>query len=122
MASKIFSQIIFLFFFFCISFCFSQKKESQLKDGVYKGKTSVALGKAKVEITIKEGKIADVKILTVSGFDWRKKAVMDSIPLRVIAKNSLDVDVVSGATGSSLAAILAMKRALKKAYANPDTK
>ena len=85
------------------------------KDGVYTGTARGYGGNITVEVTIRDGKIADIRVLDHSGesdsyFD-RASAVIE----RILSAGSPNVDTVSGATYSSTGIINAVKRALQKA-------
>lgn len=83
----------------------------ELADGVYKGSATVFSGHVTVAVTIMDKKITSIDILSSTddeAFFNRAKAVID----RIIASQSFDVDVVSGATYSSNGIIGAVKNAL----------
>ena len=86
-----------------------------LKDGVYTGTAMGFGGNITVEVTIKGGKIAAIRVLNHSGesdsYYNRAKKVID----RILSKGTPNVDTVSGATYSSNGIINAVKRALQKA-------
>ena len=80
-------------------------------DGVYKGSATGFSGPVTVAVTIMDKKITSIDILSSTddeAFFNRAKAVID----RIIASQSFDVDVVSGATYSSNGIIGAVKNAL----------
>ena len=82
-----------------------------LADGVYKGSATGYRGSVTVAVTILNKKIVSIDILSASddeAFFNRAKGVID----RIISSQSLDVDVVSGATYSSNGIIGAVKNAL----------
>ena len=82
-----------------------------LADGVYKGSATGYSGSVTVAVTILDKKIVSIDILSASddeAFFNRAKGVID----RIISSQSLDVDVVSGATYSSNGIIGAVKNAL----------
>ena len=82
-----------------------------LADGVYKGSATGYRGSVTVAVTILDKKIVSIDILSASddeAFFNRAKGVID----RIIASQSFDVDVVSGATYSSNGIIGAVKNAL----------
>lgn len=82
-----------------------------LADGVYKGSATGFSGPVTVAVTILDKKIVSIDILSASddeAFFNRAKGVID----RIISSQSLDVDVVSGATYSSNGIIGAVKNAL----------
>lgn len=83
----------------------------ELADGVYKGSATGFSGPVTVAVTIMDKKITSIDILSSTddeAFFNRAKAVID----RIIASQSFDVDVVSGATYSSSGIIGAVKNAL----------
>lgn len=82
-----------------------------LADGVYKGSATGFSGPVTVAVTIMDKKITSIDILSSTddeAFFNRAKGVID----RIISSQSLDVDVVSGATYSSNGIIKAVKNAL----------
>lgn len=83
----------------------------ELADGVYKGSATGFSGPVTVAVTIMDKKIISIDILSSTddeAFFNRAKGVID----RIIASQSFDVDVVSGATYSSNGIIGAVKNAL----------
>lgn len=87
------------------------KGSFDLEDGIYNGTGTGYAGEIKVAVEIKEGNIVAIDILNTSddaAFFNRAKVVID----RIIEKQTLDVDTVSGATFSSKGIISAVKNAL----------
>ena len=87
------------------------KGSFDLADGIYKGTGTGYAGEVTVAVTIKDKQITAIDILSSSddaAFFNRAKAVID----RIIAGQTLDVDVVSGATFSSNGIISAVKNEL----------
>ena len=83
----------------------------ELADGVYKGSATGFSRPVTVAVTIMDKKIISIDILSSTddeAFFNRAKGVID----RIIASQSFDVDVVSGATYSSNGIIGAVKNAL----------
>jgi len=87
----------------------SQKK---LQDGFFNADYRKGPVKAVVEVEIKNNKILSVNILNHRTMKGRKAESI--IPDRIIQSQSTDVDVVSGATYSSLAIMNAAQRAIDK--------
>ena len=85
---------------------------SGIADGVYKGSYETTLVKAQVEVTVKEHKITDIKLLK---HDNGKGKAAESITEDVVKSGSLQVDSVSGATHSSKVILKAIENALKNA-------
>ena len=87
------------------------KSSFDLEDGIYKGTGTGYAGEISVAVTIKDKQITAIDILSSSddaAFFNRAKGVID----RIIAGQTLEVDVVSGATYSSNGIISAVKNAL----------
>lgn len=74
----------------------------KIKDGIYIGRDALPLCSVRLSTTIKDSKITDIKIL--SHFVTYPLAGMayDIIPKRIIEKQSLDVDAVTGATEAAI--------------------
>lgn len=90
-----------------------------IKNGTYKGVGSGKGGEISVEVTIEDDMIKAIKVLSqneTSGFD----TAMDTLTENIIAKNSVDVDTVSGCTLTSKGFLEAINSALAAANATPD--
>jgi uncharacterized protein with FMN-binding domain len=84
---------------------------SSVKDGTYEGAQYNEPVTAKVNVAVKDGKIASIKLLEHGhGPGHGADAIVD----RVVAAQSLKVDSVSGATYSSKVVIKAIELALDK--------
>ena len=84
------------------------------KDGKYIGEAEGFGGKVKVQVTVSNGKIADIEIL--SHFDGKEYMSKASDLINKIIKNqNTNVDIVSGATYSSKGIVNAVRDALNKA-------
>ena len=81
-----------------------------LKDGVYEGRSRGYVDEIEVAVTVKNGRIADVKVTYNS--ENRPYNAIQVIPLRMQKYNSIAVDAVSGATVSSSGLSVAVYRAL----------
>ena len=89
-------------------------------DGVYTGTGSGFGGDVKVEVTVQDGKIASIKVLShKDGSSYMSKA--KSVINRIISKQTTNVDTVSGATFSSQGIIKAVRNALNKASGTSNT-
>jgi Uncharacterized protein conserved in bacteria len=89
-----------------------------LKDGVYAGSATGYMPGLSVEVTVKGGAIASVRITDNNETPRWLRMVQSLIPQRIVSGQSTAVDAVSGATSSSLGIMSAVEDALKKA-ANP---
>jgi uncharacterized protein with FMN-binding domain len=85
---------------------------SKVQDGTYQGKSKVGPVRVTLDVTVKDKSITDIVI--VRHFNGRGKKAETIVP-RIIEAQSLKVDVVSGATGSSKAILQAAERALQPA-------
>jgi len=87
---------------------------ANLDDGVYRGVydlsgTPVAVT---LDVSVRNNKITDVKIIKHVCSPIGKKA--EVITEQIIKRQSLEIDVISGATGSSKAILKAVETALKQ--------
>lgn len=91
------------------------------KDGVYTGEGAGRASIIKVAVTVKDGKVADVKILDHRDTAMKMfKVKTDMIP-QIIEKNGIDgVDAASGATMSSRGVRTAVSAALAQAKQASD--
>lgn len=88
---------------------FHEIDPASIPDGSYIGECDTDFVYAKVQVTIKDGKIASIDLLEHR--QGRGKAA-ESIIDQIIAKQSIDVDTVSGATNSSKVIKKAVENAL----------
>lgn len=102
-------------FFACKPAKISKEKidTAKLRDGTYEG-TAKHIDRTTVLVTIENKKIKEVKLLKFKASPYGDKA-KDSIPLRIVEKQTPYVDAVSGATEASNVIINATVAALKKA-------
>jgi uncharacterized protein with FMN-binding domain len=73
---------------------------SRIPDGVYTGSASSWPNKAEVRVTMREGRMTDVALVR-HWASWIGRKAEPVIPLRIIEKQSANVDAVTGATNSS---------------------
>jgi uncharacterized protein with FMN-binding domain len=91
------------------------KKDSiGVKDGTYVGISEGWTG-MKAEVKIQKGRISGIKILEINGTPEFYEKVVDLLPDRILSKNSLEVDGISGATLSSNSMKEAIGHALDQA-------
>lgn len=88
---------------------FHEIDPASIPDGSYIGECDTDFVYAKVQVTIADGKIASIDLLEHR--QGRGKAA-ESIIDQIIAKQSIDVDTVSGATNSSKVIKKAVENAL----------
>jgi len=82
----------------------------QAADGTYRGESKVGPVRVTLDVTVKDGAYQSIRI--IRHFNGRGKSAEAIIPA-VINAQSLEVDCVSGATGSSKAILKAVEDALK---------
>lgn len=87
-----------------------------LKDGEYEGSSiSFMQSPVNVKVTVKDGKVSNVKANQATPQDDRSNGAFDIIADRIVEKQSTDVDTISGATLSSEAVRIGTLEALLKA-------
>jgi uncharacterized protein with FMN-binding domain len=85
---------------------------SAVRDGAYEGQAQVGPVKARVRIEVASGRILSFTILEHKTMLGRNA---ESLGLRVVEKQTLELDSVSGATASSKALLKAAENALASA-------
>ncbi|HOB35567.1 MAG: FMN-binding protein [Firmicutes bacterium] len=88
---------------------------SQVPDGVYSGTGEGLFGGLQVEVTVSGGKITDIVVVDHQDTPEYASLAIDGITKAILDTQSLDVDVVSGATGTSRGLLEAIEAALKSA-------
>ena len=88
---------------------------SKCADGTYYGSGRGFAGNIKVRVVIKDHKLTSIKVVSVDGDGSSYIAKAKKVISRMLKKQSLDVDTVSGATYSSNGIIKAVENAIKKA-------
>ena len=83
-----------------------------LRDGTYTGQSLGYVGDVTVAVTIRAGKITDVRVQHEEKIDQKATTI---IPQRIIAQQSLKVDGITGATVTYDAIIDGALRAIRKA-------
>ncbi|MBV9545334.1 MAG: FMN-binding protein, partial [Chloroflexi bacterium] len=83
------------------------------KDGTYTGSGTSRRGGVNVSVTVQNGQISNVQITSVST-EYPVSRIA-SLPAQVIAKQSAQVNTISGATYSTQAFVQAVQQALSKA-------
>ena len=83
---------------------------NKVADGTYRGQSKVGPVRVTLDVTVQDRAIKDIDLIRhFNGLGKKAEAI---IP-RVIEAQSLEVDTVSGATGSSKAILQALERALE---------
>lgn len=89
--------------------------DSPYEDGVYQGEAQGYGGKVVVELTIEDGILTDLNILSAKQEDTAYLEAASALLETILEEQSTDVDVVSGATFSSNGILHATEEALRKA-------
>lgn len=87
--------------------------------GVYTGSARGMYGDITVAVTVDETSITDIEVQETEDTRILVEAASRDVPARIIASQSLEVDVASGATMSSYGIINAAKNALEQAGRHP---
>ena len=82
---------------------------SGIADGTYQGSSKVGPVRVNLEVSMQNGSITSIQIIRHRNGRGRSA---EAIVPRIIEAQSLDVDVISGATASSKAFLLAAENAL----------
>ena len=93
----------------------SAQAGGKYKDGTYQGIAHGFGGTVTVEVTIEDGYISDIQVVSADGEDAAYYNMAIDVLDSIIADQSCNVDVVSGATYTSNGIIGAAKEALGKA-------
>ena len=89
--------------------CIQPLNLAQVKDGVYTGSFGDFLVSVKVNVTVKRHRIAGVKVVDQKcGPGYEALSTVD----RIMKAQAPKVDAVTGASGSSMAIMIAVNRAL----------
>ena len=93
----------------------SAQAGGKYKDGTYQGSAHGFGGTVTVEVTIEDGYLSDIQVVSADGEDAAYYNMAIDVLDSIIADQSCNVDVVSGATYTSNGIIGAAKEALGKA-------
>ncbi|SCY31795.1 FMN-binding protein [Alkaliphilus peptidifermentans] len=91
----------------------SEPADLKYNDGVYEGVGKGFKGDIKLNVIIEDGKIADIKIVEMKETSGIGDVAVQEVVDMVIKNQTLDVDVVTGATISSEATINTIKKILE---------
>jgi len=82
----------------------------EVVDGTYRGESKVGPVRVTVDVTVENGAYQSIQL--IRHFNGRGKSAEAIVPA-IINAQTLEVDVISGATGSSKAILKAVENALK---------
>ena len=106
-------------FILILSACTTTKKPSVIADGTYTGEGQGKGGIIVVELAIQNSKISGINIKEHSESPGYADA-MTKMADEIISRNTLKVDLVSGATLSSTGFLRAVNDAFSKTGVSPD--
>jgi fumarate reductase flavoprotein subunit len=89
--------------------------DTKYKNGTYEGKSEGRNGEISVTVIVKDSKISEVAINSSKESEGISDAAIEELPSHIVAINSPDVEIISGATVTSEGIIEAVKDALKTA-------
>ena len=92
-----------------------------LEDGVYEGTGTGFRGTTKVKVTVSNGKITDIELVSKQDDDRFFDSAWNGVIDAIISGQSTDVSTVSGATFSSRGIIEAVSSALNIPYENKNS-
>lgn len=96
--------------------------DSKFTSGKFEGKGKGLHGDIKVEVELKDGVIKNINVLEQSENEILGKAAFDGITEKVLAKNSTDVDIVTGSTVTSKGFLEALNNAIGDSKLNGENK
>lgn len=83
------------------AYSFDETKKGSNTDGVYTGVAADFRGDTEVQVTVENGYITDITVLSYKDDEEFFQKAQSSIPDQIISEQSIDVQGVSGATFSS---------------------
>lgn len=91
--------------------------KGNLTPGTYSGEFQGMGGKVKVEVTVDENKITNIKVLDNYETPGVGTAAIEKLPKEIIERQTLAVDIITGATLTSNAVLASVEDCLKQAGA-----
>lgn len=128
--NKILSLILAVFLMFNLAACGQNgtsetaggkndaSETESLKDGIYTASQQGHNGPVELEVSVSEGKIGNITVVSHSETPGLGDSAMEKLSELMVKNNSVNVDVVTGATFSSNAIINGVKKALTEAGAS----
>ena len=102
-----------------VSLAVASYAQAAVQDGTFEGTANGKNGPVTVAVTIKAGKITNVKVVKSGESAMIGDAAIARIPSEIVARQSLRVNNVAGATLSSMAIQAAATNAVKAAGGTP---
>ena len=95
-------------------------EEFKYTDGVYKGVGNGNGGPIELEVSVTDGKVADIKVLSQKETAILSDGAFEQLLAGVIENQSLNLDSITGATVTSFGIMTAVKDALTQAGGNDE--
>lgn len=94
---------------------------ASLADGVYEGSGTGFRGETQVKVTVKDGKVTDIEIVSYQDDQQFFSRAQSGVIASIVSSQDPDVDAVSGATFSSNGIMEAVANALGISYENTNS-
>lgn len=88
-------------------------KAPEYVDGDYEGTAAGGMSDITVSVSVVDGKIAAVDMVSHEETPGIADAAFEQVPAAIVEKNSTEVDIVAGATGTSDGIMQAVENALE---------
>lgn len=115
MLKRILILTVVLMMSFSLAACKDSKTTNAIKDGTYSSTVKGHNGEITVEVVVKDFKIENVTVKDHKETPVVSDLAISDIPKMIVESQSLNVDVVSGATVTSNAILMGVANALKDA-------
>lgn len=115
MLKRILILTVVLMMSFSLAACKDSKTTNAIKDGTYSSTVKGHNGEITVEVVVKDSKIENVTVKDHKETPVVSDLAISDIPKMIVESQSLNVDVVSGATVTSNAILMGVANALKDA-------
>ncbi len=113
-------RIIILGLFFLSGICAAQSQDARYADGTYTGSAEGHVGPVAVQVTIQNGRIADIQIVEHDTYEFEE--AIRELPGRIVNAGKVEgVEAVTGATNTSNAIFQAVTEALRLAAGEEES-
>lgn len=106
-------NVVFLLLLTVLVGC--EKREPNYIPGIYINETEGYYSQLRVSVTLDQYHIIDIEVLSHEEPKILAEIVFEKLPPKIIKKNGIDVDIISGATYTSRALIEAVEKAIEQA-------
>ena len=99
----------------------SSTSSKELKDGTYTASAEGHNGAVKVEVKIADGKIDSVKVVDSNETTGLADPAIETVPSQIVEYQTLNTDIISGATYTTVAIRQAVSDCIEQAGGDPDS-